>query len=66
MNNNEITYSTEVKRPGELKHVILHTVLQLNKNDKVQLSANLNCQGMKAATRLNQSYHEGRLVFYTE
>ena len=43
MNNNEIAGSIEVERvtaeelTGAVKHFILHTVLELKKNDKVEL-----------------------------
>ena len=62
MNNNEITRSTITNKPGDVTYDILHTVLQLNKNDKVQLEG----YNTGSATCLNQSYYEGRLVYFTE
>ena len=70
MNNNEIAESIVAERPGDVKHVILHTVLQLNKNDKVQLNAmcRRSFQGRRIEDDANmmQSYYEGRLVYFTE
>ena len=70
MNNNEIAESIVAERPGDVKHVILHTVLQLNKNDKVQLHAmcKRSFQGRTIEDDANmmQSYYEGRLVYFTE
>ena len=61
INNNEIADSKN-KPIEDARHVILHTVLQLNKNDKVQLEG----YGTESAICLNQSYFEGRLVYFTE